>query len=146
MEKREEREERRQHPRLMINMPLEYRVGGVPKAFGAMAVNGSETGLQMHCLRDIPLGSRLAIAVLFPQEFQLSHFKALAEVLWKDVHWEEDWRGYRYGVRFIDVEKEELRKLKGFLSARPKVPGPGQPSAWSPESLQDFILADGGKA
>jgi hypothetical protein len=146
MEKREEREERRQYPRQMINMPLEYRVGEVPNAFGAMAVNGSERGLQMHCLRDIPLGSRLNIAVLFPQEFQLSHFKALAEVLWKDVHWEEDWRGYRYGVRFIDVEKEELRKLRGFLSARPQVSGPGQLSAWSPETLQDLTLAGGGEA
>jgi hypothetical protein len=80
--------ERRIHPRVYVDLPLEYRVSNAPHRHGALVVNVSESGLLAHSIKDIPLGTKLNIAVLFPKEFEFSNFKVVAEIVWKDIHWE----------------------------------------------------------
>ncbi len=112
------REERRKYPRVLLDLPLEYRVMDAPYAHGGLVVNASEMGLLINSVKDILIGSRLNIAVLFPKGFELSNFEVLAEIIWKDRHWEEDWEGYRYGLRFIQILEEDRRKLKQLLSSQ----------------------------
>jgi hypothetical protein len=42
----------------------------------------------------------------------------LAEIIWKDLYWEEDWEGYRYGLKFIKIFEDDRRKLKLILSGQ----------------------------
>jgi len=79
-------------------------------------VNASEMGLLINSVRDIVVGSKLNIAVLFPKGFQLTDFEASAEIIWKDYHREEDWEGYRYGIKFTEILEEDQRKLNQLLS------------------------------
>jgi len=107
--------EKRKSPRYYMDFPLEYRVINAPDAYGGMVVDGSEIGLRIHSIKNLPIGTRLNIAVLFPAEFQMSNFEVVAEVIWKDLCMKEDWSGYQYGLKFVLIRDEDLRKLKQLL-------------------------------
>jgi len=107
--------EKRKHPRFYLDLPLEYRVLDAPHAHGGLVVNASESGLLIHSVKNIPIGTKLNIAVLFPNRFELSNFEVFAEIIWKDIHWEENWEGYQLGLKFIQILEEDYRKLKRIL-------------------------------
>ena len=108
--------EKRKYPRFYLDLPLEYRVTDAPQIHGALVVNASESGLLIHSVKNIPIGTKLNIAVLFPNRFELANFEVLAEIIWKDIHWEENWEGYQLGLKFIKILEEDYRKLRGLLS------------------------------
>jgi hypothetical protein len=110
--------ERRRYPRMSLDLPLEYRVMNAPYAHGGLVVNASEVGLLINSIKNIPTGSKLNIAVLFPKGFELTNFEVLAEIIWKDLYWEESWEGYRYGLKFIKILEEDRGKLEQILSGQ----------------------------
>jgi hypothetical protein len=118
MEKDSPHLERRGYPRMSLDLPLEYRVMNAPYAHGGLVVNASEVGLLINSIKNIPIGSKLNIAVLFPKGFELTNFEVLAEIIWKDLYWEEDWEGYRYGLKFIKILEDDRRKLTQILSGQ----------------------------
>ncbi len=75
MEKESDGEDKRRHPRLYLDLPIEYRFTDLPSAHGGIVVNGSETGFLIYSLKDIPIGTKLNITVLFPKGFQLANFE-----------------------------------------------------------------------
>jgi hypothetical protein len=107
--------ERRKHPRVNMNLPLEYRFPDTPHSHGALVVNASESGLLIHSVRDLSIGTKLNIAVLFPNGFELSNFEVLAEIVWKDTLWEVNWEGYHFGLKFIHILENDHQKLKQLL-------------------------------
>jgi hypothetical protein len=118
MEKSKSMEDRRKSQRMILDLPLEYRVMDAPYAHGGLVVNASELGLLVQSVKSLPIGTKLNIAVLFPKGFELANFEVLAEILWKDLHWEEDWEGYQYGLRFLQILDNEYWKLKQLLSGQ----------------------------
>ena len=118
MEKSKSMQDRRKSQRMILDLPLEYRVMGAPYAHGGLVVNASELGLLVQSVKSLPIGTKLNIAVLFPKGFELANFEVLAEILWKDLHWEEDWEGYQYGLRFLQILDNEYWKLKQLLSGQ----------------------------
>jgi hypothetical protein len=108
--------EKRKRPRFHMDFPLEYRILDGPDARGGIVVDGSERGLRIHSIENMPVGTRLNIAVIFPKEFQMTNFEVTAEIIWKDLCLREDWNGFQYGLKFILIKKGELRKLKELLS------------------------------
>jgi hypothetical protein len=115
MEKANDSRERRRFPRLLVDLPLEYRVMNAPYAQGGIVVNASEEGLLINSIKNMPVGSKLNIAVLFPKEFELANFEVIAEIIRKELHWEEDWEGYQYGLRFVKILETDRQKLKQIL-------------------------------
>lgn len=107
--------ERRNHPRVYMDLPLEYRVSDAPHLHGALVVNVSESGLQIQSVKNIPVGSKLKIAVLFPKGFELANFEVFAEIVWKDTYWQENREDYQFGLKFINIPEEDYRKLKQLL-------------------------------
>lgn len=110
--------DRRRYPRLLLDLPLEYRVINAPYAHGGLVVNASEVGLRVNSVKNIPVGTKLNIAVLFPKGFELTNFEVLAEIIWKDIHLEENWEGYQYGINFIEILEEDRKKLKQLLNGQ----------------------------
>ena len=108
--------EKRKSPRYYMDLPLDYRVADAPDAYGGLVVDGSEIGLRIHSVRDIPVGTKLNIAVIFLKGFQMTNFEVVAEIVWKDLYFREDWNGYQYGLKFIQIEEEDLQKLQQLLS------------------------------
>jgi hypothetical protein len=107
--------ERRKSARRGLCLPLEYRSTDAPYAHGGLVINASESGLLVQSVKSIPVGAKLSIAVLFPKDFELTNFKVLAEIIWKDLHWEEDWEGYQYGLKFLRIQDADYGKLKQLL-------------------------------
>jgi hypothetical protein len=110
--------ERRKAPRMLLDLPLEYRVMNAPYVHGGLVVNASESGLLVNSIKNIAIGSKLNIAVLFPKGYELTNLEVLAEIVWKDLHWEEDWEGYQYGLKFIQILEEDRQKLKQLLNGQ----------------------------
>ena len=100
----------------MMDLPLEYRVKDLPNAHGGLVVNASEEGLLIHSNKDMPVGQKLNIIVLFPQEFELANFEVSAEIIWKDSHVYGDSEGFQYGLKIIQIIEEDHSKLKQLLT------------------------------
>jgi hypothetical protein len=61
------------------------------------------------------IGTELKIAVMFPKEYELANFQVLAKIVRKEPLWEEDWEGYEYGLKFVQIMEEDLRKLRQIV-------------------------------
>ncbi len=118
MEAARDLKEKRKHQRVNMDLPLEYRVLDTPqpRAHGGLVINASESGLRFHSVKDMPVGTKLNIAVLFPQGYELANFEVLAEVVWKDICWQENRKEYELGLKFIRIWEEDHQKLKRLLA------------------------------
>ena len=121
MEAAKDLKEKRKHPRVNMELPLEYRALDAPILYGAMVVNVSESGLLVHSVKDLPIGTKLNIAVLFPRGLEFSNFEVLAEIVWKDIYREENREKYKFGLKFISISEEDQQKLKQLLGDRHKI-------------------------
>lgn len=116
MDRSNPHKEKRKSPRFYMDFPLEYRVLNAPDAYGGIVVDGSEIGFRIHSIKNLLIGTRLNIAVIFPKEFQITNFEVVAEIIWKDLCIKEDWTGYQYGLKIVLIREEDLQKLKQLLS------------------------------
>jgi len=118
MENLNEFKERRKHPRSLVDLPVEYRIKDLPHAHGGLVVNASEEGLLIHSVRDMPLGLKLNIAVLFLRGYELADFEVTAKIIWKDFHLYNQSEGYQYGLKIIQISQEDHWKLKQLLNSQ----------------------------
>ncbi len=107
--------DRRKYPRVSINLPLEYRESDNSPPEGGLVSNLSEIGMLVHSIRDIPIGSEFETMVFFSNGFEFDGFRVKAKAIWKDLHFETDWKGYKYGLRFVDILQEDRWKLLNLL-------------------------------
>jgi len=110
--------DRRKYPRVHIDLPLEYRVKYDARAHGGIVIDASESGFLIYSTEDIPIGTKLKVAVLFSAEYELAKFEVFAEIIWKNADVEKEEEGYQYGLRFVQVLEEDYRKLGKLLSGR----------------------------
>jgi hypothetical protein len=109
--------EKRKLPRFCLDYPLEYRVLNAPDAYyGGLVVDGNEIGFRIHSVKNMPVGTRLNIAVIFPKEYKMSNFEVIAEIIWKDICAKENWSGFQYGLKILMIEEDDLQKLRQLLS------------------------------
>jgi hypothetical protein len=114
-------EDRRRYPRISMDLPLEYRMKHDARAQGAILIDASEGGFLIYSIADIPIATKLKIAVLFPKEYELAIFEVFAETIRKEFVTEQKdlyQEGYQYGLKIIDILEEDYWKLRGLLSAR----------------------------
>ncbi len=101
---------------MALDLPLEYRVTNIPNAHGALIVNGSEMGFLMESVKKILIGTDLKIVALFPKECELADFEVSAQIVWTEPYLKRDWRGYRYGLKFVSMTPHDQRKLRELLN------------------------------
>lgn len=117
-----DKRERRSYPRFIVDLPFEYRDMDGSCLRGGIVANASEGGFLIEAVRDISVGTELNIAVLFPKGFELANFNVVAKIVRKEPYWKGDlkgdsyWKGFQYGLRFTEVEEEDLMKLQELLS------------------------------
>jgi len=118
MESLRENQEREKDPKISLDLPFEYRMMNMPNAHGGLVINASQTGLLIKSIKDMPVGTNLDTAILFPNGFELADFQSLAEIVWKDIHLEHDWEGYQYGLKFTQIKEEDSWKLQQLLNGQ----------------------------
>ena len=97
---------------------MEYQALGTLKAFGGIAIDGSEVGLLIHSTKDFFVGTMLRITVFFPVGYALDSLEVAAEITRREAYLRETGKGYEYVLRIVRIEEENLKKLKGLLSRR----------------------------
>lgn len=116
--------ERRRYPRIFIDLPLDYCDMDDSCLSGGMVVNVSEGGFLIESIKDMPMSTELNIVVLYPRGFELANFKVKAMIVWKKPYWKEDlkgdqcWKGFQYGLKFIQILEEDRWKLNLLLNGR----------------------------
>jgi len=118
MENPNEFKERRKYPRSLVDLPVEYRIKDLPHVHGGVVVDASEGGLLIHSMKDMPLGLKLNIAVMFLSGYELANFEVTAEIVWKDLHLYNRSEGYQYGLKIIQILEEDHWKLKQLLNSQ----------------------------
>ena len=107
--------ERRKHPRLSVNLPVEYWQLNNPKSHPGRTVDISEGGLLLYISEEIEIGQNLRIKLFFDSGLKLKTIEAQVQVVWKDFRLGKDGY-YRIGVRFVDISPEDMEKLRSFVS------------------------------
>jgi len=110
--------DRRKYPRVYMDLPLEYRMKYDLHARGGIVIDASEKGFLIYSTEDIPIHTKLKIAVLFPKEYELANFEVFVEIIWKKIIVERRGRGYMYGLKVIEILEEDHRRLKKLLGRR----------------------------
>jgi hypothetical protein len=112
--------DRRKHPRVSMDLPLEYLANFDSRARGGIVVDASETGFLIYSTHDIPVGTNLKIDVLFPRGYELANFEVFAKIIWRKVDVGERSNTYRYGLTFVQIVEEDYWKLKKLLYGHPR--------------------------
>jgi hypothetical protein len=107
--------ERRKHPRISVNLPVEYRKIENSKPHPAHTGDLSEGGLLLHISEPVELGQELSLKLFFTSARVLASVTALVQVAWKDIRIANDGL-YHIGVKFVDISSEGLTLLKGFIN------------------------------
>jgi hypothetical protein len=107
--------ERRKHQRYPVDLPLSFQMTENSDTYSGLSVNASETGLLIQTLKDMPIGIRLNIELLFAQDFELSNLQGKAQIIWKDRYVWSEYEGYKYGLQFVQISNENYKKLKLLL-------------------------------
>ena len=107
--------ERRRHPRISIELPLDYSLVDSKENYGGIAANMSEGGLLVYLPEAIELGSLLKIEILFVKGSELSSIRGIAKIVWSDLAPKGIWGEYRYGLEFQSFQEGDLKKLKKLL-------------------------------
>jgi c-di-GMP-binding flagellar brake protein YcgR len=106
--------ERRKHPRVSVELPLNYSLGDT-KENGGITANVSEGGLLVYLSEKIDIGSRLKIEILFIEGMELNTIKGTVKGIWSESAAKGSWGKYRYGLQFESFHEGDLDKLKMLL-------------------------------
>ena len=107
-------EERRQHPRFSVKLPLDY--WQTPEVIqGGLVANISETGLLIHSVHKIQIGTKLGIRVYLSKDNRLDCIEGNAKIIWMNLHREQDWKGYRYGVYIMQMPSDYRDRLMKYI-------------------------------
>jgi hypothetical protein len=107
-------EERRQHPRFSVKLALDY--WQTPDVIqGGLVANISETGLLIHSVHKIQIGTKLGIRVYLSKDNRLDCIEGKAKIIWMNFHREQGWIGYRYGVYIMQMPPGYQDRLMKYI-------------------------------
>ncbi|MDP2959868.1 MAG: PilZ domain-containing protein, partial [candidate division Zixibacteria bacterium] len=107
--------ERRKHPRIRVELPLDYSLADREETCGGVVANASEGGLLVYLSETTELGTLLKIEILFVKGSELNTIRGIAKVVWSDLAAKKAWGEYRYGLQFQSFQEGDLKKLKTLL-------------------------------
>lgn len=107
--------ERRKHPRIRVELPLDYSLADREETYGGIVANASEGGLLVYLPETIKTGALLKIEILFVKGLELNMIKATTKVVWSDLAAKRVWGEYRYGLEFQSFQEGDIEKLKTLL-------------------------------
>lgn len=107
--------ERRRHPRISVDLPIEYsRIENSAGQGNGRAANASQGGLLVYFPELVQVGEVIRLRMFFsiPQTQKL---EIMGEVAWVDIPIGPKPVEYRAGLRFLEISPEDLEKLSCFL-------------------------------
>jgi c-di-GMP-binding flagellar brake protein YcgR len=107
--------ERRRHPRISVDLPIEYtHIDNNPDTRNGRAANASEGGLLVYLPEFVPVGQMLKITIYFSLP-KIQKVDLITEVVWIDIPIGEKPAEFRAGLRFFEISHEDQERLTNFL-------------------------------
>jgi len=107
--------ERRKHPRISVELPLDYSLVDSKDTHGGIVANASDGGLLVYLSEAIELGTLLKIEIIFVKGSELNTIRGIAKVVWSDLAAKKVWGEHRYGLEFQSLQEGDLHKLETLL-------------------------------
>jgi len=107
--------ERRKHPRIRVELPLDYSLVDSEETHGGLIADISEGGLLVYLPEALKLETLLRIQILFVKGVELNSIKAVAKIVWSDLATKTISEENRYGLEFQSFIEGDLQKLKTIL-------------------------------
>jgi hypothetical protein len=104
--------EKRRYPRFDIHLPIEYCQ---IKSSIAHTGNISEGGFLIYFPEQKDVNQYLSLKLFFSMGSELDTIKVLGKVIWMHSQLSNDGEHFPYGVKFIDISREDATKLRNFL-------------------------------
>ena len=112
--------ERRMHPRAEASLPIRLEVGSHPSASSSNLIGETidigEGGLAMTLRHRLMLPS--VVSIYLDSIPSCPHIEAKTEVLWSEPYLATRDKGFRYGLRFLNVDIGSLKKFIGEINRK----------------------------
>ena len=108
--------ERRKHPRIAVNLPVEYWKVNETRIRAGCAGDISEGGVLLYLPEQMAVGRELRLRLFVDAGFDFLSVEALAQVVWKDLNSKNE-GGCRVGVKFLDISSKDMCNLKNLLNS-----------------------------
>jgi len=115
--------ERRKHPRISVNLPIEYWQADNSKGSPGCTVDISEGGLLLYLREKIEVGQNIRVKLFIGSGLALKPIDAIVQVVWNEFHYGEN-DDHRTGVKFVNISLEDMDKLRNFLETLKNSKGP----------------------
>jgi hypothetical protein len=108
--------ERRNTPRFRVRLPFDYsETPGIIEA--GLVADISEVGLCIHSVHQIQIGAKLEIRVyLLKEESGFDNIEGTGKVIWRKLHAEAGWEGYKHGLYIMEMAPEDRKRLETYLT------------------------------
>jgi hypothetical protein len=109
------REERRQHLRFPVRLPLDlWQTPDLVQA--GLVTDMSEAGLGIRSTHEIQIGAEVGIRVYLSRgEFSFDSIEGTGRIIWRTAHQEQDWKGYRYGLYILKMASGSRDRLMKYI-------------------------------
>lgn len=104
---------------ILIGLPVDPDGSDSPNSRSHLIIHGGEAGLRLQTFNDRHLRKRINFKVSFPKGAELESFRVETEVVWRDVYFWEDWKGYQYALKFAESLSGHYLKLKRLFCRFP---------------------------
>ena len=105
--------ERRKHPRLSVDMAVEYWRISESQRYSGRLVNMGEGGLQLYIWEETEIGQNLGLTIFY-SGLKLNCIEAQVQVVWKDFLFAKG-EYFQIGIRFVNISTEDMDKIKNLL-------------------------------
>ena len=106
--------EERKHPRLLLNLPIEYYPEDSKTGRTGHTGNASEGGMIIYLRNHFEVGQLMKLKLFFAAGPSLNNIEMVSRVVWTE---ELEDAEYRCGMEFIEISQENMIKLNSFLKA-----------------------------
>jgi len=107
--------ERRRHPRISVDLPVEYsRIEGAAVPRNGRAANASQGGVLVYLPELVQVGQILRLRLYFSLP-KIQKIEMVAEIAWVDIPMGEKPEEYRAGLKFLEISPDDQGKLTQFL-------------------------------
>ena len=108
-------EERRQHPRYSVKLPLDLWQTA-DEVLAGVVTDMSEVGLGFSSIHEIKISAELGIRVYLSRgEFSFDSIQGTGRIIWRTAHQEQGWKGYRYGMYILKMASYSRDRLMKYI-------------------------------
>jgi hypothetical protein len=104
---------------ILIGLPVNPDGSDNPNSGSGLVIHASEAGLCLQTFYDTHLRRRINFKVSFPKATEFESYRVEAEIVWRDVYFWEDWKGYQYALKFVGTFGSHYSKLRRLILRLP---------------------------